>query len=131
VSDSWHGIGGEYAFDEGYRRGSVGTASLRAELCALRAELERVKGERDAAQTRTRFLEEMGAECVNDWQKIEGYVAQVAALTATNARLREGIADIRQSIWTDKHGIERVDMGCITETLAALADPDGGADNAT
>ena len=29
----------------------------------------------------------------------------------------EALRDIRQSIWTDERGIERVDMGCIKEAL--------------
>jgi len=29
----------------------------------------------------------------------------------------DALRDIRQSIWTDKHGIERVDIGCIKEAL--------------
>jgi hypothetical protein len=30
------------------------------------------------------------------------------------------LRDIRQAIWTDKHGIERIDVGCIKEALESV-----------
>jgi hypothetical protein len=33
------------------------------------------------------------------------------------SKLEAALADIHQSIWTDNHGIERIDVGCIKEAL--------------
>lgn len=49
-------------------------------------------------------------------------------LQTRNRTLEAALSDIRQAIWTDEHGIERVDMGCIQEALASVAetgDPTG------
>jgi hypothetical protein len=41
MSDNWNGIGGEYAFNEGYRRAED---FYKPTICRLQAEVERLRG---------------------------------------------------------------------------------------
>lgn len=44
----------------------------------------------DAFQARNRFLEEMGAECAQDWQKIERLLARIERIRVAFQAIRDG-----------------------------------------
>ena len=60
-------------------------------------ELARVTAERDEAQKRIRFLEEMGVECVNDWNRIEEQATRITSAEAERDRLREALRNAKIS----------------------------------
>jgi hypothetical protein len=90
---------------------------------ALRAELERVKGE--LAKEREFFATYREAASASSGAILTDAVAdEIAALTATNARLREALTECKRIAWEETEYVYHI----CEEVNAALADLEQGED---
>ena len=71
---------------------------MTEQYAALHADLARVTAERDEAQKRIRFLEEMGVECVNDWKRIEEQATRITTVEAERDQLREALQAVMSQL---------------------------------
>ena len=92
-------------------------------------ELARVTAERDEAQKRIRFLEEMGVECVNDWKRIEEQATRITAAEAERDRAREALDALmfEAKVYAAHNKLEPLAQRMYDIAEAALAPAQGDA----
>ena len=107
----------------------VEIVKLRAERDSLTADLARVTAERDEAQKRIRFLEEMGVECVNDWKRIEEQATRITAAEAERDRAREALDALmfEAKVYAAHNKLEPLAQRMYDIAEAALAPAQGDA----